>query len=391
MYKRRRRQVFPFLRDARRRRVDVLRAHEGRPVHHPHAGAARRGWSTCSTTSRWHDRDTNGDLYEYMLSKIATAGHQRPVPHPAPHHPADGRDDGARARPTRSATRPAARPASWSPPAEYVARAHPTVLTDAGSSGKHFHHSMFHGYDFDTTMLRIGSMNMLLHGVEKPDIRYRDSLSEGARRRGREVLADPGQPAVRGQPRLRVHVEGPAAGRQDQEDRTALPRPVPAAAQARRPRRRHRPRRRAVRLVARPTRTCAGSSSRTRSSTPSSSCPPASSSPYAGCPPRSCSSPRPTPAAPTRLVLRRPGRRLQPRRQAQRPLLPADHLGASRRIDAVRPSDQSLGPRRTTSRRPGPLAGADGKEGDRPRTDQSLLRPEGGHRRPGLRPLLQPV
>ncbi len=39
---------------------------------------------------------------------------------------------------------------------------------------------MFHGYDFDSTMLRIGSMNMLLHGVEQPDIRYRDSLSEGA-------------------------------------------------------------------------------------------------------------------------------------------------------------------------------------------------------------------
>jgi type I restriction enzyme M protein len=39
---------------------------------------------------------------------------------------------------------------------------------------------MFHGFDFDNTMLRIGSMNMLLHGVEAPDIRYRDSLSEGA-------------------------------------------------------------------------------------------------------------------------------------------------------------------------------------------------------------------
>src|SRR5450759_4253770 len=39
---------------------------------------------------------------------------------------------------------------------------------------------MFHGYDFDATMLRIASMNMLLHGVESPDIRYRDSLSEPA-------------------------------------------------------------------------------------------------------------------------------------------------------------------------------------------------------------------
>ncbi len=42
------------------------------------------------------DRDTNGDLYEYMLGKIASAGQKRPVPHPAAHHPAHGRDDGAR-------------------------------------------------------------------------------------------------------------------------------------------------------------------------------------------------------------------------------------------------------------------------------------------------------
>jgi type I restriction-modification system DNA methylase subunit len=37
---------------------------------------------------------------------------------------------------------------------------------------------MFHGFDFDSTMLRIGSMNMLLHGVENPNIRYRDSLAQ---------------------------------------------------------------------------------------------------------------------------------------------------------------------------------------------------------------------
>src|SRR5207237_9892481 len=40
------------------------------------------------------------------------------------------------------------------------------------------HHECLHGYDFDNTMLRIGSMNMLLHGVENPAIRYRDSLAQ---------------------------------------------------------------------------------------------------------------------------------------------------------------------------------------------------------------------
>jgi type I restriction-modification system DNA methylase subunit len=37
---------------------------------------------------------------------------------------------------------------------------------------------MFNGFDFDSTMLRIGSMNMQLHGVESANLRYRDSLSE---------------------------------------------------------------------------------------------------------------------------------------------------------------------------------------------------------------------
>ncbi len=53
---------------------------------------------------------------------------------------------------------------------------------------------MFHGFDFDNTMLRIGSMNMLLHGVENPDIRYRDSLAQdhaGEEEKYSLVLANP--------------------------------------------------------------------------------------------------------------------------------------------------------------------------------------------------------
>jgi type I restriction enzyme M protein len=53
---------------------------------------------------------------------------------------------------------------------------------------------MFHGFDFDNTMLRIGSMNMLLHGVENPDLRYRDSLAQdhaGEEEKYTLVLANP--------------------------------------------------------------------------------------------------------------------------------------------------------------------------------------------------------
>jgi len=52
-----------------------------------------------------------------------------------------------------------------------------TIYKDA-TARRHFNEGTFHGYDFDNTMLRIGSMNMLLHGVENPDIRYKDSLAQ---------------------------------------------------------------------------------------------------------------------------------------------------------------------------------------------------------------------
>jgi type I restriction enzyme M protein len=60
---------------------------------------------------------------------------------------------------------------------EYLRTHHPEILRDTQLK-EHFHHKMFHGFDFDNTMLRIGSMNMLLHGVENPDVRYQDSLAE---------------------------------------------------------------------------------------------------------------------------------------------------------------------------------------------------------------------
>ena len=70
---------------------------------------------------------------------------------------------------------------------------HPEILRDAKLKA-HFHKNLFHGFDFDNTMLRIGSMNMLLHGVENPDIRYRDSLSQdhgGEEEKYTLVLANP--------------------------------------------------------------------------------------------------------------------------------------------------------------------------------------------------------
>jgi type I restriction enzyme M protein len=76
---------------------------------------------------------------------------------------------------------------------EYLRDNHPKLFHDK-KSRDHFNEEMFHGFDFDNTMLRIGSMNMTLHGVEDPDIRYKDSLAQehaGDEGRYSLVLANP--------------------------------------------------------------------------------------------------------------------------------------------------------------------------------------------------------
>jgi type I restriction enzyme M protein len=123
-------------------------------------------------------RDTKGDIYEYMLSKIATAGQNGQFR--TPRHIIALMVAMTAPTPKDEICDPACGTAGFLIAAsDYVRRTHREVEIDR-EAREHFHNSMFHGFDFDSTMLRIGSMNMLLHGVEAPDIRYRDSLSEGA-------------------------------------------------------------------------------------------------------------------------------------------------------------------------------------------------------------------
>ncbi|WOP17469.1 class I SAM-dependent DNA methyltransferase [Raineyella sp. LH-20] len=124
------------------------------------------------------DRDTNGDLYEYLLAKIAAAGVNGQFR--TPRHIIDLMVRMTAPRPGDEICDPACGTAGFLVAAsEYVRHTHAEALLDRAQRSQ-FHASMFHGYDFDSTMLRIGSMNMLLHGIDSPDIRYRDSLSEGA-------------------------------------------------------------------------------------------------------------------------------------------------------------------------------------------------------------------
>jgi type I restriction enzyme M protein len=122
------------------------------------------------------DRDTKGDLYEYMLAKIATAGQNGQFR--TPRHIIQLMVEMAAPTPTDVICDPACGTAGFLIAAgEYLRHHNPEMLRDEKPRA-HFHQEMFHGFDFDNTMLRIGSMNMLLHGVENPDVRYRDSLSQ---------------------------------------------------------------------------------------------------------------------------------------------------------------------------------------------------------------------
>ena len=122
------------------------------------------------------DRDTKGDLYEYMLGKIASAGQNGQFR--TPRHIIKLMVEMVEPNAKDTICDPASGTCGFLVAAgEYLRDNRPELFADAKSRA-HFHNGMFNGYDFDTTMLRIGSMNMMLHGVENADIQYRDSLSQ---------------------------------------------------------------------------------------------------------------------------------------------------------------------------------------------------------------------
>lgn len=138
------------------------------------------------------EKDTKGDLYEYMLGKIASAGQNGQFR--TPRHIIKLMVEMTAPGPMDRICDPACGTAGFLvESAAYIKRTHPEALVDQVQSA-HFHQNMFHGFDFDSTMLRIGSMNMLLHEVENPDIRYRDSLAESVATEVEEyslILANP--------------------------------------------------------------------------------------------------------------------------------------------------------------------------------------------------------
>lgn len=123
------------------------------------------------------DTDARGDVYEHLLLQIKTAGvnGQFRTPRHIIKMMVELMDPGA----DEIICDPACGTAGFLVAAEEYLRNNKKEEIFFNKQNKaHFNNNMFHGFDMDRTMLRIGAMNMMTHGVENPNIEYRDSLSD---------------------------------------------------------------------------------------------------------------------------------------------------------------------------------------------------------------------
>lgn len=156
--------------------------------------------------------DIKGDLYEYLLSKLTTAGINGQFR--TPRHIIRAMVEILDPKATDRMCDPACGTAGFLSVAyEYIMQKYTSqdllgALTDEQTGQiiytgdllaehrAHVDHGMFHGFDFDATMLRIAAMNLVMHGVAKPDIHYQDTLSKNFNRAASQdyfdlILANP--------------------------------------------------------------------------------------------------------------------------------------------------------------------------------------------------------
>jgi len=123
-----------------------------------------------------NNKDIMGDVYEYLLSQIAQSGTNGQFR--TPRHVIKMIVDLMQPSISDTICDPAMGSAGFiTSAAQYITENYKTELMK-GENKKHYTSTMFAGFDTDQTMLRIGAMNMMLHGVEAPNIAWQDSLSE---------------------------------------------------------------------------------------------------------------------------------------------------------------------------------------------------------------------
>ncbi len=121
--------------------------------------------------------DVRGDVYEYLLSKISTAGVNGQFR--TPRHIIRMMVDLMEPRADEVICDPACGTSGFLVAAsDYLKENRKQEVFFNRQNKDHYMNAMFTGYDMDRTMLRIGAMNMMTHGVDNPFIEYRDSLSD---------------------------------------------------------------------------------------------------------------------------------------------------------------------------------------------------------------------
>ena len=123
------------------------------------------------------DMDVRGDIYEYLLSKLATAGVNGQFR--TPRHIIKMIVELMQPKADDVICDPACGTAGFLVEAsDYLRKNRKQEVFLKKENKNHYMNYMFHGFDMDRTMLRIAAMNMMTHGVDNPSIEYRDSLSD---------------------------------------------------------------------------------------------------------------------------------------------------------------------------------------------------------------------
>lgn len=171
--------VFPFIKELGGKNGSTYRKHmEGAIFMFPKASTLARVVELMDQLEM-DDRDTKGDMYEYMLSKLSVAGQNGQFR--TPRHIIKMMVDLTQPKPLENIADPACGTAGFLVAAgEYIRDHHAKDMVDE-KVRNHYQKEMFTGYDFDNSMLRIGNMNMVMHGFDGATIDYKDSLSSEGR------------------------------------------------------------------------------------------------------------------------------------------------------------------------------------------------------------------
>ena len=138
------------------------------------------------------ESDTKGDVYENLLSKLSTAGVNGQFR--TPRHISRMMVELLDPKPEDTICDPACGTSGFLVAAgEYLKEKYNNEIFYNSEKKDHYNNHMFFGYDMDRTMLRVGAMNMMTHGVDNPNIDYRDSLSDQNTDTGKYsiILANP--------------------------------------------------------------------------------------------------------------------------------------------------------------------------------------------------------